>query len=70
MRNVIAEDRFHAPLRDKQEDELLWAINKGWAESVRYVAELKRRGWTERNIEQGLNTIRERAARHAAKFSY
>lgn len=46
------ENRFHASLGEKLEDELLLAIRKGAADAVECRAELHRRGWKDEWIDR------------------
>lgn len=43
----VRENRFHAPLVEKMEDELLLAIRKNHQDAGECRRELIRRGWTD-----------------------
>lgn len=50
MSTRIAENKFHRPLHEVTEDELILAIRKGHADAGEARTELNKRGWSDVNI--------------------
>lgn len=48
--HFVREYRFHAPLAEKLEEDLLYAIGKDWQDAEACKAELRNRGWTDAHI--------------------
>lgn len=50
----IPENRFHAPLAEKMDDELLLAVRKDHADAAACHAQLVANGWTSEQVAQAV----------------
>lgn len=63
----VPENRYHAALHEKPEDDLIGAIRRGQADADACKQELYRRGWTDEHIAQAHARAAVRIrAQHAA----
>lgn len=63
----IATRRFHAPLSEKMDDELVYAIGQKQADQFACRMQLRRNGWTDAQIDAAVQARADRAALKAQR---